>query len=229
MKTYKEQDRSSTTMTVILDPLIRNQEDSTLLKSLSERTDIFFVFSKAWMKNKKPPKFSKLYGATYYGTQEGSESEVNLIWTVLDYGREFGNGYLGYFVVLGELSQDILDPVANLGGSLIETSVWSTEELGWEYLKSIYEDQRGKIKRIIEDLAFGPLKDLYHSYESDTTKDSVIFLREITLVRLEDYFRENELYRRTFDYSDFGTFISSVSNRVCPETRINVEIKNAKT
>lgn len=228
MKTYKEKKRSSTTMTVILDPIVLTQEDSLLLKSISEQTDIFFIFTRDWTKHKKPAKFSKLYGATYWGIQERTESQVNLIWEALDYGREFGEGYLGYFVALKPLDQSSLVPISSLGASLIETSVWSSEELDVEYLRNIYEDKRGRIRKFIEDLIFGPLKDLYHSYESTTTTDSVIFLREITLKRLEDYFKENELYRKTFDNSNFGTFITSATDYICPGTRINVKIENAK-
>ena len=230
MKTFKEREkRSKTTLTVILDPLVKNQEESTLLKLLGDRTDLFFVFSKDWTKNKKPAKFSKIYGATYFGLQEEKETEVNLIWEALDYGREFGEGYLGYFVVLNNLSPDYLNSISSLGESLIETSVWFSEELGWEYLSSIYEDKRGKVRRFLEDLISSPLNDLYKSYESKTTNDSIIFLREVTIIKLEEYFNENSFYRESFNHSEFKTFISSTVDQICPETKININIRDAKT
>ena len=231
MITFKELIKSKTTLTIVVDPKINNETGNENLRNIIKRSDLFLIFTKNWSINKSPLKFSNLYGATYYGLQEKKETIVELIWQALDYGRELGGGYLGYFIILNDLdniNEINIDSIEKLGMSLIESSVWRSEKLNWEELKELYTDNRGKIKRIIDSIVKDPIIEIYRSFENETTNDQIIFLRESTLVKLEEYFKKNKYYQDSFKYSTFKRFISSSVSKICPETKLNIEIKDAK-
>jgi hypothetical protein len=232
MITFKKLNKSKTTLTIVVNPEINNETGDEALKNIVQKSDLFLIFTDDWAINKNPLKFSNLYEATYYGLPERKkETVVELIWQALDYGRELGGGYLGYFIVLEDLNninRINIDSIEKLGRSLIESSVWKSERLNWEELRTLYTDNRGKMKKAIDSIVKSPMIDIYRSFEKETTNDQIIFLRESTLIKLEEYFKENKFYRDSFKYSTFKRFISSAVSKICPETKINVEIKDAK-
>lgn len=232
MKTYKEKEKGNITLTVVYNPKISCEKESWVLKELRKVTDLFFIFPKAEGKTRNLRKFSNLYGATYYGVQE-KETEEELIWTALEYGQVLGRGYLGYYVVdgtLGRLGEEHIRVLNNLAAGFIETSVWTSLELSWEDLKEIYEYQgRSFLEKVWRVLWEGVTKDIQGMYSSHTSIDPIIFLRDSTIEKIGAYFKENPVYKESFKESSFYTMISSVTERVCPESKINIEVKDAKT
>ena len=232
MKTYKEKEKKNITLTVIYNPRISCEKESWVLKKLGKVTDLFFIFPKAERRTRNLRKFSNLYGATYYGVQE-KETEEELIWTALEYGQVLGGGYLGYYVVEGtleRLGEEHIQVLNNLAAGFIETSVWTSFELCWEDLKEVYEYRGGSfLERIWRVLWEGVVKDIQGMYISHTSTDPIIFLRDLTLEKIGAYFKENPVYKESFKESSFYTMISSATERICPESKINIEVKDAKT
>lgn len=232
MKTYKEKDKGNITLTVIYNPKITEEKESWVLKELSKVTDLFFIFPKAEKRTRNLRKFSNLYRATYYSIQE-KETEEELIWTALEYGKELGGGYLGYYVIEGTLdriSEEHINTLNNLAAGFIETSVWTSLELGWERLKDIYEySGKSYLERIWEIIVDGVTKDIQGMYSSHTSTDPIIFLRDQTLEKIDEFFKGNPVFKESFRESSFYTMISSATERVCPETKTNIEVKDAKT
>ena len=228
MKVYKEKQESKGTITIIYDPIVNTDSYDIMLKKLSEITDLFFVFSKRRSLEIKTRKFSNLYEATYYGIQENDESESTMIYTALDYAREIGKSYLGFFILLGEIGEEFFPSIGQLGGSLIENSVWSKRRLDRQEIQEIYREDKTPCERMLDIFSFNQKKDISRMFETYTTDDKILFLREITLIKLDESFKSFPLYRRSFEKSSFQTFITSSVERFCPETLLNTEIINAK-
>lgn len=231
MKVYKEREKGSISLTVVYNPDVSKEYQDLVLRDLSNISDVFLVFPKSEIIKKRLRKFSNLYGATYYGIQEGSESVSDLIWEALKYGKELGGGYLGYFVIENNkiLQRERLEDIKRLGDSLIESSIWQSRRLALPVLRSIYELPDKWWNKYLAGLKTDPRNEISRMYESHETDDQVLFLREITLTKLEDYFKKNKVYRDSFKESNFGTFISSAVERICPNTKINIRIQDAKT
>lgn len=231
MKTYKEKDKKNITLTIIYNPKITEEKDSWILKELSKVTDLFFLFPKIERRVRNLRKFSNLYGATYYGVQEKETAEEQ-IWTALEYSKELGGGYLGYYVVegtLGNIEEEHIQTLNKLAAGFIETSVWTSIELGWRDLKEIYEySDNSLLVRLLKILWDGVTKDIQGMYNSHTSIDPIIFLRDQTLEKIDSYFKENPVYKESFKESNFYTMISSATERICPESKTNIEVKNAK-
>lgn len=231
MRVYKERSKTKTTLTVVYNPQVPGEEEDGLLRELQSVTDIFFIFPKEETLKKRLRKFSNLYGATYYGIQEGSETESDLVYEALTYGKELGGGYLGYFIIPDniKLSKESLSDINRLGSSLIETSIWKSHRSTLQEFRSIFEIPDTWWSKFWRYLKIDPRNEISRMFESHHTEDPVMFLREITLDRLEAYFKDNKIYRESFKESEIGTFLSSAIERICPETKINVRIRDAKT
>lgn len=219
MKVYKLKDTTEPGVVVMrIGSKTLSNSDHDILEKISG--DLFLIFPESVTSHIDPAKFSRLYGATWYGVY--SEDPIKGIWEALDY-LETLTKYTSYSVVNSGfwIKEETFGALKRLQYSGIETSVFEYRNLKKEEKAKIYTIK----PRIIEILWgwrfkwFGR-RDLKGMYSARTTNDPILFLRPSSIRKLRDTLSPDILH--SFYGLEIGSFFASLI------TPLNLKIDEAK-
>ena len=221
MKVYKLKDTTETGVVIVNISSKISESLHQILEKLSG--DLFLIFPESITKTIDPIKFSRLYGATWYGIYK--EDIVSGVWGALDYLEELTK-YTSYSVLQSSflLSNSVLKALQRLQYSGIETSVFGSRELTREEKEKLYT-----IKPRLIEIAFGwrfkfflP-KNSTGMYSKRTTQDQLLFLRPISIKKMREIISPEILH--SFYGLGVGSFLASI---IPEDTHINMKIDEAK-
>lgn len=222
MKVFKLKKETEPGVTIIevRSELLSASEDK-LLGSLPG--DLFLVFPRSVTSGIDPEKFSNLYGATWYGVGDGDE--VTRFWEALDYLESLSK-YTSMSIVRERfwIPSETLEALKRLQYSLLEKSVFDSQELGGDEKAEIYT-----IKPRLLEILFGyrfrlpGKKTKTGLYSRRSSRDNIFFLRPQSVSGIREILSPDILH--SFSGLGIGSFLASM---IPPETHLNSKIDEAK-